>query len=80
VVAAAAATYTSLAVQTSLHPYNSDHVPFIEAGMPAVLTIEGTDGANEHVHTAGDTLEHVDRELAAEIVRMNVAAAAAALG
>lgn len=47
--------------------------------MPAVLTIEGTERANEHVHIAGDTLEHVDRELAAEIVRMNVAAAAAAL-
>ena len=41
-LAAAAATYTDLAVQTSLDPFGSDHVPFIDAGIPAVLTIEGT--------------------------------------
>ena len=79
-VATAASTYTSLVVQTSLNPFNSDHVPFIEARIPAVLTIEGTDSANEHVHTDRDTLDHVDRELATEIVRMNVAATATALG
>ncbi|MFA1537972.1 M28 family metallopeptidase [Actinomadura monticuli] len=78
-LAAAAATYTSLNVQTSLHPFNSDHVPFIDAAVPAVLTIEGADGANEHVHTAGDTLDNVDDRLASEIVRMNVATAATAL-
>ena len=79
-VAAAASTYTSLVVQTSLNPFNSDHVPFIEARIPAVLTIEGTDSANEHVHTDRDTLDYLDRELATEIVRMNVAAIATALG
>ena len=79
IVATAASTYTSLAVQTSLNPFNSDHVPFIDAGMPAVLTIEGTDSANQHIHTARDTIEHVDLELATEIVRMNVAATATAL-
>ncbi|WP_370947143.1 M28 family peptidase [Amycolatopsis sp. cg5] len=72
-LAEAAATYTSLAVQTSLHPFNSDHVPFIDEGMPAVLTIEGADGANTHVHSARDTLEFIDYGLAVEILRMNVA-------
>ena len=33
-LARAAATYTDLAVTTSLHPFNSDHVPFIDAGHP----------------------------------------------
>jgi Zn-dependent M28 family amino/carboxypeptidase len=75
----AASTYTSLVLQTSLSPFNSDHVPFIEARIPAVLTIEGTDSANQHIHSDCDTLDHVDRELATEIVRMNVAATAAAL-
>jgi len=79
-LATAASTYTSLAVQTSLNPFNSDHVPFIEAGIPAVLTIEGTDSANQHIHTDRDTIDHVDRELATDIVRMNVAATATALG
>ncbi|TDD63657.1 M28 family metallopeptidase [Actinomadura rubrisoli] len=78
-LAVAAATYTSLGVQTSLRPFNSDHVPFIDASIPAVLTIEGADGANENIHTAGDTLDAIDEELALDIVRMNTAATAAAL-
>jgi Peptidase family M28 len=76
-LADAAATYTALDVQTSLHPFNSDHVPFIEEGLPAVLTIEGTDSAN--VHTANDTLVNIDYDLALEILRMNVATTAKAL-
>src|SRR5207248_1377181 len=48
---AAAATYTRLAVQVSLNPFNSDHVSFIRQGMPAVLTIEGTDDANHAIRT-----------------------------
>ncbi|MFI0481417.1 M28 family metallopeptidase [Actinomadura sp. 9N215] len=78
-LATAAATYTSLKVQTSLRPFNSDHVPFIDASIPAVLTIEGADSANQNVHTAGDTLDGVDEDLAHGIVRMNVATAATAL-
>ena len=31
----AAETYTDLTIQTSLHSFNSDHVPFIDAGVPA---------------------------------------------
>jgi Zn-dependent M28 family amino/carboxypeptidase len=75
-LAAAAGAYTTLTVQQSLNPFNSDHVPFIDASIPAVLTIEGADGANENIHTAGDTLAHIDGGLALEIVRMNLAASA----
>lgn len=39
----AAHTYTGLTVQTSLNSHNSDHVPFIDDGIPAVLTIEGAE-------------------------------------
>lgn len=31
----AAATYTDLEVQTSTHPFASDHVSFLNAGIPA---------------------------------------------
>lgn len=79
-LATAAATYTSLVVQTSLHPYNSDHVPFIEAAIPAVLTIEGADSANDRVHTDQDLARFVDDELAVQILRMNVALVAELLG
>ncbi|QNE21610.1 Zn-dependent exopeptidase M28 [Kribbella qitaiheensis] len=72
----AAATYTGLKVETSLNPFASDHVPFINAAMPAVLTIEGADSANGHIHSANDTLNFLDWSLASEILRMNAAALA----
>ena len=72
-LARAAATYTDLAVQVSLNPFNSDHVPFIDAGLPAVLTIEAADDTNHRPHTADDTLDTVDGDLALAILRMNLA-------
>ena len=68
--------YTGLRVQTSLNPFASDHVPFIDMGVPAVLTIEGADGANDAIHTADDTLDKVDAAFAVEILRMNTACVA----
>jgi Zn-dependent M28 family amino/carboxypeptidase len=69
----AAATYTRLGVETSLNPFNSDHVPFINARLPAVLTIEGADNTNSTVHSSNDTIDRIDYDLALEILRMNVA-------
>lgn len=74
-LAEAAATYTSLIIQTSENPFNSDHVPFIDELIPAVLTIEGTDSSNNNVHTANDTLDHINCKLALDILRMNLAVA-----
>jgi Zn-dependent M28 family amino/carboxypeptidase len=79
-LADAAATHSQLKVQTSLNPFNSDHVSFLDANMPAVLTIEGTDDANQHIHSANDTLAHINFELALEVLRMNVAFVAQAIG
>ncbi|WP_458778701.1 M20/M25/M40 family metallo-hydrolase [Arthrobacter sp. D3-16] len=79
-LAEVARAHTSLAVQTSLTPFNSDHVPFIDLGIPAVLTIEGTDSANDRVHTDRDTLDTLDLDLAMEILRMNVVFVAQSLG
>jgi Zn-dependent M28 family amino/carboxypeptidase len=79
-LADAASTYTQLTVETSLHPFASDHVPFIEQGIPAVLTIEGADNTNDTVHSAEDRIEKIDYELLLDILRMNVAYVAAALG
>jgi hypothetical protein len=79
-MAAAAATYTGLTVQTSLNAADSDHVSFIRQGIPAVLTIEGGDSSNDEIHTARDVLEHINFDLALEILRMNTAFVAEALG
>jgi Zn-dependent M28 family amino/carboxypeptidase len=77
---AAAATHTTLKVETSVHPFNSDHVPFIEAGVPAVLTIEGADSTNGNIHSDQDTLDHINYDFALDILRMNVAFVAGEIG
>jgi hypothetical protein len=69
-LAAAAHSLTQLEVNTSLEPHDSDHVPFINAGVPALLAIEGNDDANHNIHSANDTLDHIDRPLAVAILRM----------
>ena len=79
-LAQAAATYTQLPVETSLHPFASDHVPFINAQIPAVLTIEGADNTNSSVHSANDTLNKIDFEITQEILRMNIAFIASEIG
>jgi Zn-dependent M28 family amino/carboxypeptidase len=79
-LAEAAHDHTSLRVLTSLNPFASDHVPFIDAGLPAVLTIEGADDQNVDEHTPRDTLVDLELSLAVEILRMNTGATAAALG
>ena len=72
-LAEAAATYTSLTVQMSQNYFGSDHEPFLDKQIPAVLTIEGTDSSNTNVHTANDTLDHINYGLAMDIIRMNIA-------
>jgi hypothetical protein len=76
----AAGTYTDLSVESSLNPFASDHVPFITAGIPAVLTIEGADNTNDNVHSARDTLDSIDYDFLVAILRMNVAFVASLLG
>jgi Zn-dependent M28 family amino/carboxypeptidase len=79
-LAAAAATYTGLTVKTSLNAADSDHESFLDKGIPAVLTIEGADHSNHEIHSARDTLDRINFDLALEILRMNTAFVADALG
>jgi peptidase M28-like protein len=76
----AAATYTQLSVETSLNPFASDHVPFIAAKLPAVLTIEGADSTNKRIHSAKDTIDKIDYETTLEILRMNIGFIASEIG
>jgi Peptidase family M28 len=79
-LADAAASYTNLAVQRSLHAARSDHVPFIRAGIPAVLTVEGAGRENRNIHSEHDTLQHINYDLLLEILRMNLAFVASVVG
>ena len=76
----AAATYTSLTVQTSLNAFGSDHVPFIRANIPAVLAIEGADRSNENIHTDKDVLAYLCDSLALDIQKMTLSFLAKELG
>lgn len=79
-LARAAHDTSDLEVFVSLEPFASDHVPFINAGLPAVLTIEGEDQLNTDEHTPRDTVAGLDFMVATSILSMNTAAAAAMLG
>jgi len=73
-LARAARTYTPLEVELSGHPFRtSDHWPFLGKGLPAVLVMEGSATANRNVHSAKDTLDCINYDLALAIVRMVVA-------
>jgi Peptidase family M28 len=72
-LASAAHTYTGLTVHTSYQYDGSDHVPFIEADMPAVLTVEGSDTATEDAPKICDTVNHINYDYALDILRMNTA-------
>lgn len=69
----AAHRHTGLSVQRSFHYANSDHVPFIDAGIPAVLSIEGADSANDNIHSSRDTAAHLSYDLMMEILAMQLA-------
>lgn len=83
-LAEAAATYApELAVVTSLAPCCSDHMPYINAGRPAVLSIHRNccsgPSAYPHYHRTTDTPVNLGPQAQAiggAIIRMNVAALA----
>ena len=62
----------------SLHPFQvgDDHVPFLEAGMPAVDIIDfdfgSSPGRNDYWHTAGDTLDKISAESLQTIGRVTI--------
>jgi hypothetical protein len=75
-LAAAAKEFTELKIYRTFHYWGSDHVPFIDAGVPGILTIENENEDYPHYHTAKDTIENVDKLQGSELLRMNAAALA----
>lgn len=67
---AALAEATDLVVSTTTDAWGSDHVPFLDAGVPAILPIEGEYDDNPHDHTGHDDVEHVNPALAHQILRL----------
>ncbi len=72
----AAVNYTNLRTVTSLNPFGSDHVPYLDRGMPALLVIENDWNRYPAYHRSNDTIEWLDMDQGWEVLKMNVAALA----
>jgi len=72
--------YTSLRAKITLGAWGSDHVPFLERRVPAILTIENWDTKTPCYHKACDKPDTLNYEYAAEITKLNVAAVAEEAG
>ncbi len=69
-----AARYTSLETKITLGAWGSDHVPFLDKGIPALLTIENWDTKTPCYHAACDKPDTINYDYAAEIGKLNVSA------
>ena len=67
----------NLIVETSLIAWGSDHEPFLNEGVPAVLLIEHEYDENPNYHRTTDTYNTVTQPYAMEVLKMNIAALAA---
>jgi len=79
---AAAEIYAEDGLETvySTDPFGSDHVSFIERGMPSLLTIDGDWDKYPSYHRTTDTVDKINVPIAMDILRMNVAALADMMG
>jgi hypothetical protein len=58
------------------HLLRSDHAPFWEAGIPAVMWTDTAEFRNPHYHRASDTPETLDYDFMAQVVKLALAGAA----
>lgn len=69
-----ASTYTTLKSKITLGAWGSDHVPFLKAGVPALLTIEDWSTKTPCYHASCDKPEGLNYGYATEIGKLNVSA------
>lgn len=66
--------YTKLKSKITLGAWGSDHVPFLDKGVPSLLTIENWDTKTPCYHMACDKPDTLNYEYASEIGKLNTAA------
>jgi hypothetical protein len=75
-VGAQARLYTKLEPYIAMPAWGSDHVPFLEAGIPTYLSIEHWEDHNPCYHKSCDKLETLSWDYASQLVRLNLAVVA----
>ena len=71
---AAAAELTELRIVISFNPFGSDHVPYLDRGMPALLAIENDWNQYPCYHRTCDLPANLTLAMGREILEMNVVA------
>ena len=79
-LSAAAQQYTNLRIVTTLNPFGSDHVPYIEEGIPSILVIENDWNSYPQYHKTSDTPEQITLAMGEQTLRMQAAALAQLAG
>jgi hypothetical protein len=79
-LAASAAEFTSLRIVTTTFAWGSDHVPYLDAGVPAVLSIENDWSEYPDYHSTNDLPANLTIAMAEGILRMNVGTLATLAG
>ncbi len=69
----AAETYTDLVVVSSLNPFGSDHIPYLDAGFQALLVIENDYNQYPGYHRDTDVVANLNAAMGGGILRMNTA-------
>ena len=67
-------TYTKLKSKITLGAFGSDHVPFLRAGVPTLLTIEYWDTKSPCYHLECDKFNTINFPYVTEITKLNTAA------
>lgn len=78
--AEAAATYSKLRIVTSFNPFGSDHVPFLQNNVPALLVIENDWNIYPGYHRTNDLPTEIRLAQGHENLKMNVATMALLFG
>ncbi|MGM0598987.1 MAG: M28 family metallopeptidase [Candidatus Rifleibacteriota bacterium] len=65
--------HTELSIRTSFSAWGSDHAPFLQQRIPAVLTIESEFSSNPNYHQTTDLIPTINQELCQEILKLNAA-------
>ncbi|MCP3956363.1 MAG: Zn-dependent exopeptidase M28 [bacterium] len=76
----AADAYTMLRIVTSLFAFGSDHVPYLDRDMPALLTIENDWDNYPSYHSTTDLPDNLTLEMGTQTLRMNAAVLAHVAG
>jgi hypothetical protein len=65
--------HTELSIRTSFSAWGSDHAPFLQQRIPAVLTIESEFSSNPNYHQTSDLIDTINQGLCREILKLNAA-------